>query len=97
MARGGSIAPERYIHTDGGVYRGIWRGGQKEGLGTYTYPSGARYQGQWENNLKHGLGIYTFPKVRSTCHFLWQGEGSSAPSDMASCSLFPGSISRVWI
>ena len=48
---------------DGGVYRGQWRGGKKEGLGVYTYPSGARYEGQWKNNLKNGLGSYHFPKV----------------------------------
>lgn len=48
---------------DGGVYRGSWRGGRKEGLGVYIYPSGARYEGRWEANLKHGLGVYYFPKV----------------------------------
>ena len=63
MARGGTAAPERYTHMDGGVYKGSWRGGRKEGLGVYTYPSGARYEGRWENNLKHGLGIYYYPKA----------------------------------
>ncbi len=51
---------------DGGIYRGNWRGGKKEGLGVYTYPSGARYEGRWEDNVKHGLGIYHFPKVLLT-------------------------------
>lgn len=63
LASGGTKVPEQYTHMDGGIYRGHWRGGRKEGLGVYTYPSGARYEGQWRDNLKHGLGSYHFPKV----------------------------------
>ena len=63
LSQSGTITPERYTHMDGGVYRGNWRGGKKEGLGVYSYPSGARYEGRWEDNLKHGLGVYYFPKA----------------------------------
>lgn len=63
LSQGGNVTPERYTHMDGGVYRGSWRGGKKEGLGVYAYPSGARYEGRWEDNLKDGLGVYYFPKA----------------------------------
>lgn len=55
--------PERYTHADGGVYRGAWAGGRKQGLGTYVYPGGGRYAGEWYNNKKNGRGVYYFPKV----------------------------------
>lgn len=32
----GPAFPESYAHEDGGVYRGEWRGMEKEGLGVYT-------------------------------------------------------------
>ena len=55
--------PARYVHADGGVYRGQWQGPKKHGLGVYTYPGGARYEGRWAENVKDGLGVYYFPKV----------------------------------
>ena len=55
--------PARYMHADGGVYRGQWQGPKKHGLGVYTYPGGARYEGRWADNVKDGLGVYYFPKV----------------------------------
>ncbi len=61
----GTVAPERYVHADGGIYRGQWQGGKKEGLGVYTYPGGGRYEGRWIDNLKDGIGIYYFPKASS--------------------------------
>lgn len=61
----GTGLPERYTHADGGVYRGAWAGGRKQGLGTYVYPGGGRYAGEWYNNKKNGRGVYYFPKVRS--------------------------------
>lgn len=36
FATAGPAFPDAYPHTDGGVYRGQWRGMQKEGLGVYT-------------------------------------------------------------
>lgn len=63
LAKGGSSIPERYVHADGGVYRGQWRAGKKHGLGVYKYPGGGEYRGRWVENLKQGPGIYYFPKV----------------------------------
>ena len=64
FAKSGSVMPERYVHADGGVYRGQWQGGKKQGMGVYTYPGGGRYEGRWIDNLKDGIGVYHFPKVR---------------------------------
>lgn len=62
-AQGSSKAPERYLHADGGVYRGEWKNGKKHGLGVYVYPNNARYEGRWVENVKQGLGTYYYPKV----------------------------------
>lgn len=59
----GPAAPEKYVHEDGGTYRGQWQGLQKEGFGVYKYPNGSIYQGEWKKNLKSGRGTYSFPKV----------------------------------
>lgn len=56
--------PDKFVHTDGGSYRGQWKGQKKEGFGVYTYASGAKYEGEWKKNVKEGRGVYTFPKVR---------------------------------
>lgn len=40
-----------------GVYRGSWRGGLRQGLGTFLHSdTGDKYVGQWENGLEHGQG-----------------------------------------
>lgn len=71
-ARAGPAFPERYVHADGGEYRGEWRGLQKEGLGVYSYPSGARYSGQWRAGQRDGRGHYSFPSGGA-----YEGEWSS--------------------
>ena len=53
--------PARYVHADGGIYRGQWAGAAKQGVGVYMYPSGARYEGQWHSGVKAGRGVYVFP------------------------------------
>lgn len=58
----GAAFPESFEHTDGGRYRGEWKGMLKDGHGVYTYPSGARYEGEWLNGVKTGRGVYHFPK-----------------------------------
>lgn len=58
----GAAFPESFEHTDGGRYRGEWKGMLKDGFGVYTYPSGARYEGQWRDGVKDGRGVYHFPK-----------------------------------
>lgn len=66
----GPAAPEKYVHGDGGTYRGQWEGLRKEGVGTYTYPSGAVYEGEWRDNQKSGRGIYTFPNVNAQLNLI---------------------------
>lgn len=58
----GAAFPESFEHTDGGTYRGEWKGMLKEGHGVYKYTSGARYEGEWREGIKEGRGVYHFPK-----------------------------------
>ncbi|CAD7701938.1 unnamed protein product [Ostreobium quekettii] len=62
FASTGPAFPEKYVHADGGMYRGQWQARKKEGLGVYKYPSGARYEGEWHGNEKSGRGVYYFQK-----------------------------------
>ena len=71
MSTAGAPFPASYTHNDGGVYRGEWRGVEKNGRGAYQYASGARYEGEWRSNVKDGRGIYYYPKGGS-----YQGEWS---------------------
>ncbi|MEW5312058.1 MAG: hypothetical protein WDW38_003717 [Sanguina aurantia] len=62
FATAGPAFPDAYPHTDGGTFRGQWRGMVKEGLGVYSYASEARYAGEWRGNVKDGRGVYEYPK-----------------------------------
>ena len=52
LARLGSADP------DGSVYTGQFKGGVKEGQGTYQFANGSKYVGEWQSGKKHGQGRY---------------------------------------
>lgn len=40
------------------TYEGQFKGGLKDGVGSYTWTDGSQYFGSWSNNCINGLGIY---------------------------------------
>lgn len=44
---------------EGGVYRGEFVWGKKQGKGEYEWPDKSRYEGDWHANSIHGFGHYT--------------------------------------
>ena len=51
----------RYIlFTDGSVYVGELKGGERNGQGTYTWTNGDKYVGEYKDGKKHGQGKFTF-------------------------------------
>jgi hypothetical protein len=44
------------IYHDGGVYKGQWKDGEKEGFGEETYQDLGRYKGQYKKGMREGLG-----------------------------------------
>jgi hypothetical protein len=56
--------PDGYhVHTypSGSRYEGEWRGGKKEGKGTYKYAGGGEYIGNFFDDKRHGQGMYKYP------------------------------------
>ena len=48
-------------YDNGDVYDGEWKGGKKEGQGTYTWPNEVRYEGNWVDDSMSGLGVFHYP------------------------------------
>jgi len=46
------------IHSNGHIYVGEYKGGYRNGTGTYIWPGGDRYEGEWNQDLMHGKGVY---------------------------------------
>jgi hypothetical protein len=46
-------------YRDGGTYSGEWRGGRRNGRGTFTFANGDVYQGDWRDDRQTGSGTYT--------------------------------------
>jgi hypothetical protein len=40
-------------------YKGDFRKGLPQGIGTYIWYTGDRYEGEWEKGLRHGYGVFT--------------------------------------
>lgn len=47
-----------YKYKSGGVYKGEWKGGFREGYGVMQYQDGARYEGSWEWGRPYGMGRF---------------------------------------
>jgi len=51
------------INTNKGKYVGEWKGGKKQGQGTFTYGKGKwegeKYEGEFKDGYRHGQGAYT--------------------------------------
>lgn len=58
-----------YHYSDGGVYRGSWRQGQRHGQGSYEFSNGTLYEGEWQHQLFHGTGLFIDSNGRQ-----WRGE-----------------------
>lgn len=43
-----------------GLYEGQFRGGRRDGRGTYSYADGRRYEGQFLQGTYHGSGVLSF-------------------------------------
>jgi hypothetical protein len=41
-------------------YVGEFKGGEKNGQGTYTWADGAQYVGEWKDDLRHGQGTISY-------------------------------------
>ena len=44
-------------YSDGKVFMGVFRNGEKFGNGVMTYPNQKQHQGSWKKNKKHGVGV----------------------------------------
>lgn len=53
----GCVGTRKY--RDGGSYTGEWRGGRRNGRGTYTFANGDVYNGDWRDDRQTGSGTYT--------------------------------------
>jgi len=53
------------INTNKGKYVGEWKGGIKQGQGTFTYGKGKwdgeKYEGEFKDGVFHGQGTLTYP------------------------------------
>lgn len=48
------------LTTRGGKYKGSFKAGVREGLGSMHYKNGCRYEGHWKNGRLHGKGLYVW-------------------------------------
>ena len=46
---------------DGESYKGEYKNGDLEGLGSWKYLGGKVYNGGWKDGLRHGFGVVVFP------------------------------------
>ncbi|MCB1172148.1 MAG: hypothetical protein KDK39_01225 [Leptospiraceae bacterium] len=47
--------------TNGDIYKGGFKDGQRNGTGAYHWKSGASYVGEWQEGKRHGKGVYLYP------------------------------------
>lgn len=59
-----------YLFSNGEVYAGAVRNGQREGFGRFLFKNGDVYEGEWIKNKKHGKGIYSY----FTTGIVYEGE-----------------------
>jgi hypothetical protein len=50
-----------YVYTNGTVYDGEWKNGNKHGKGKESFKTGDVYEGQWKNGKKNGKVKHIFP------------------------------------
>lgn len=48
------------VFWNGDKYRGGWKDGKPDGVGTMTYALGGAYSGEWKNGRRDGKGVMTF-------------------------------------
>ncbi len=46
--------------ADGTAYKGTWKGGVRDGRGTFTRPDGYVYEGEWRADAQQGHGTCRF-------------------------------------
>ena len=47
------------VEYTSGTYKGVWKDGERHGLGTFEHNNGYKYEGKWQNDKPHGQGKYT--------------------------------------
>lgn len=55
----GLMLNQKQVHKllgEGGVYRGEWWGGMRDGIGEYIANDGSYYLGEWKNDKMQGIG-----------------------------------------
>lgn len=60
------------LHVTGGVYKGAFLNGLKDGFGVMKFRADSAYEGQWKSNRFHGKGTYLWADGR-----IYQGEHTS--------------------
>lgn len=57
------------LHVTGGVYKGTFVNGLKDGFGVMKFRADSAYEGQWKSNRFHGKGTYLWADGR-----IYQGQ-----------------------
>ena len=60
------------LHVTGGVYKGTFVNGLKDGFGVMKFRADSAYEGQWKSNRFHGKGAYLWADGR-----IYQGQHTS--------------------
>jgi hypothetical protein len=51
----------RQTYASGAEYRGEFKVGQFDGVGTYVYPDDSEYRGHWKQGKREGFGRMEMP------------------------------------
>lgn len=64
-------------------YWGSWKGGKKEGKGTYVWENKQKFVGEWKNNLRTGKGTLYFPNGQKL-EGNWSNDNLNGPATLLS-------------
>ena len=88
--------PGTETYEDGSSYVGVFKDGERNGQGTYTYGKGKwegdKYVGEWKDEKYHGQGTYTFSNGSK-----YVGEYKDGEKWNGVDYTKYGSISRKWV
>ncbi len=70
-----------FLHPDGAIYAGDFKGGKKSGIGICYYPGQTIYRGNWSNNLPNGRGTMMMPGGVKQAGFWEDGQMSTTQNN----------------